>query len=253
MKAKWGKAYETTVEGWLVPLQYPCPPSLSERDLLWNQVFEDTSHKKNIKWDHSTLRVSPKSNQGFPGGSDGKEAACHCRRPWLDPWVGKMPWRKGMATHSRILAWRIPWTGESGGLWSMGSQRLRHGWRTARSHTKSRDWCPYRDVRGQGNTEGRCCHEDRDRVMLSEAEECQQPQGCGGETLEFSSLQVLANALISALLFSSTVKDPFCASSSYPVCGTYCSNPRKLTWPTIFQTPRSMKSGKKKKKEYKTV
>ena len=84
----------------------------------------------------------------------------------------------------------------------MGSQRLRHGWRTARSHTKSRDWCPYRDVRVQGNTEGRCCHEDRDRVMLSEAEECQQPQGCGGETLEFSSLQVLANALISTLLFS---------------------------------------------------
>ena len=29
---------------------------------------------------------------------------------------------KGMATHSSILAWRIPWTGEPGGLQSMGSQ-----------------------------------------------------------------------------------------------------------------------------------
>ena len=31
-----------------------------------------------------------------------------------------------MATHSSILAWRIPWTGEPGGLYSMGSQRVRH-------------------------------------------------------------------------------------------------------------------------------
>ena len=33
---------------------------------------------------------------------------------------------KGMATHSSILAWRIPWTEESGRLQSMGSQRVRH-------------------------------------------------------------------------------------------------------------------------------
>ena len=31
-----------------------------------------------------------------------------------------------MATHSSILAWRIPWTEEPGGLQSMGSQRVRH-------------------------------------------------------------------------------------------------------------------------------
>ena len=33
-----------------------------------------------------------------------------------------------MATHSSILAWRIPWTGEPGGLQSMGSQRVGHDW-----------------------------------------------------------------------------------------------------------------------------
>ena len=33
---------------------------------------------------------------------------------------------KGTATHSSILAWRIPWTEEPGGLQSMGSQRVRH-------------------------------------------------------------------------------------------------------------------------------
>ena len=36
------------------------------------------------------------------------------------------PLEKGMATHSRILAWRIPRTEEPGGLQSMESQRVRH-------------------------------------------------------------------------------------------------------------------------------
>ena len=36
------------------------------------------------------------------------------------------PLEKGMATHSSILAWRIPWTEEPGGLQSMGLQRVRH-------------------------------------------------------------------------------------------------------------------------------
>ena len=36
------------------------------------------------------------------------------------------PLEEGMATHSSILAWRIPWTEEPGGLQSKGSQRLRH-------------------------------------------------------------------------------------------------------------------------------
>ena len=88
---------------------------------------------------------------GFPGGASGKEPACQCRRhkrPGLDPWARKIPWRKAwqppmtqmvknlpavqetwvqslgredplekdMATHFSILAWRIPWTEEPGGL-----------------------------------------------------------------------------------------------------------------------------------------
>ena len=36
------------------------------------------------------------------------------------------PLEKGIATHSSILAWRIPWTEEPGGLQSMGSQRVGH-------------------------------------------------------------------------------------------------------------------------------
>ena len=39
-------------------------------------------------------------------------------------WEG--PLKKGMATHSSIFAWEIPWTGEPGGLQSMESQRVGH-------------------------------------------------------------------------------------------------------------------------------
>ena len=38
---------------------------------------------------------------------------------------------KEMATHSSILAWKIPWTEEPGGLQSMGSQRVRHNRETS--------------------------------------------------------------------------------------------------------------------------
>ena len=45
------------------------------------------------------------------------------------PFLGQEdPLEEGMATHSSILAWRIPWSKESGGLQSIGSQRVRHDW-----------------------------------------------------------------------------------------------------------------------------
>ena len=39
---------------------------------------------------------------------------------------GEDPLEEGMTTHSGVLAWRIPWTEEPGGLQSMGSQRVIH-------------------------------------------------------------------------------------------------------------------------------
>ena len=39
---------------------------------------------------------------------------------------GEDPLEKGTAAHASILAWKIPWTEESGGLQSMGSQRVRY-------------------------------------------------------------------------------------------------------------------------------
>ena len=47
-----------------------------------------------------------------------------------ETWVPSLGWEdpleEGMATHSGILAWRIPWTEEAGELQSMGSQRVEH-------------------------------------------------------------------------------------------------------------------------------
>ena len=60
---------------------------------------------------------------GFPGASDGKESSCNARDVGSTPGLGRST-EKGMATHSSILVWRIPWTEESGGLQSTGLQRV---------------------------------------------------------------------------------------------------------------------------------
>ena len=46
---------------------------------------------------------------GFPSGSDGKESACSAGA-WVQSLGWEDPLEEGMATHSSILPWRIPWT-----------------------------------------------------------------------------------------------------------------------------------------------
>ena len=62
-----------------------------------------------------------------PGWCSGKESTCQCRRLRFDPWV------RGKATHSNILAWRIPWIEEPGGLQSTGCS-VGHDWETEHTH-----------------------------------------------------------------------------------------------------------------------
>ena len=56
-----------------------------------------------------------------------------------ETWVGCLgredPLEKEMATHSSILAWKIPWMEDPGRLQSMGSQRVRRDWATSHTHT----------------------------------------------------------------------------------------------------------------------
>ena len=59
---------------------------------------------------------------GFPGGSVVKNPPANDKVPS----VGQEGPEEGMASHSNILAWRIPWTEEPNGLQSIESQRVGH-------------------------------------------------------------------------------------------------------------------------------
>ena len=59
--------------------------------------------------------MSCQSHLGFPGGSGSKESACNVGDPGSIPGLGRSL-EEGMATLSSILAWRIPWTEDPGGL-----------------------------------------------------------------------------------------------------------------------------------------
>ena len=57
------------------------------------------------------------------------------RETWVRSLGREDPLEKDMATHSSILAWKIPWMEEAGGLQSVGSQRVGHDWVTSPSFT----------------------------------------------------------------------------------------------------------------------
>ena len=63
---------------------------------------------------------------GFPG----KESTCNAetQETRVQSLGREDPLEDGMATHSSMLAWRIPWTEEPGRLQSIASQRVEHGW-----------------------------------------------------------------------------------------------------------------------------
>ena len=69
-------------------------------------------------WDNARGRI-------VTGGSDSKESACNAGDLGSIPGLGRSL-EEGMATHSSILAWKIPWTEEPGKLQSIGSQKVGH-------------------------------------------------------------------------------------------------------------------------------
>ena len=67
-------------------------------------------------------RLSLLRHMAFPGGASGKELTCQRWRHGFDPWVRIITWsRNGNPFHSPVLAWRIPWMEEPGGLRFIGS------------------------------------------------------------------------------------------------------------------------------------
>ena len=67
-------------------------------------------------------------HMGLPGDSAGKNtlAMQESQETWVRSLGQEDPLEKGMATHSSILAWRIPWTEKPSGLQSMRSQTAGH-------------------------------------------------------------------------------------------------------------------------------
>ena len=78
---------------------------------------------------------------GLPQWLRSKEATCSLG-DLQETWVQSLGWQDSleeeMATHSSILAWKIPWTEKPGGLQSMGWQRVEHN--LATEHTCSLSW-----------------------------------------------------------------------------------------------------------------
>ena len=62
----------------------------------------------------------------FPGGSDGLKNLPAMQEIWVRSQGQEDSLEEGMATHSSVLAWRIPWIEEPGGLLSIGLQRVRY-------------------------------------------------------------------------------------------------------------------------------
>ena len=98
--------------------------------------YRHVRRRKRTHWDGRTVRalygevtfVRGQHGQGLPRWLSGKESACNVETQETQVhFLGQEdPLEEEMAIHSSILAWKIPWTEEPGGLQSLGLQRVRH-------------------------------------------------------------------------------------------------------------------------------
>ena len=93
---------------------------------IWS--LKKTNKIKSI-YTETRLLVTTVLLEGFPDSSDGKESACNTGDPGSIPGSGRSS-GEDMATHSSILACKIPWTEKPGGLQAMGLQQMGCHWAT---------------------------------------------------------------------------------------------------------------------------
>ena len=88
--------------------------------------------------------------EGFPIGSVVKNSPALQEMQETQVWsLGQEdPLEEGMATHSSILAWRIPWTEGPGSLQSKGLKRVRHNWTTEHAHQSHEEGEEYAKAKG---------------------------------------------------------------------------------------------------------
>ena len=128
---------------------------------LWQ--FGDKAFKRNLS-----------KNEGFPGGSDGKESPCNSGDPGSIPGSGRSP-REGNGYPLQYSCLENPMDRGASGLKSMGSQRVRHSWATNTFTVQVKmgpprwvliqyDWCLYKKQRFR-HTERRQEHMKREITM----------------------------------------------------------------------------------------
>ena len=105
-------------------------PGMMERrkwcDIMWKTIFTYFHVPIPFLW---FLLITKYINELTRLMDSGKDSACQCRRCRFDPWVEKTPGEgNDMTTCSSILAWKLPWTEEPGGLQSMGSLTRLSDW-----------------------------------------------------------------------------------------------------------------------------
>ena len=101
---------DTSREGNGTPLQYSCLENPVDGGAWWAAVYGVAQSQTRLKW----LSISLAGTQEL----------------WVQSLGHEDSLEKEMATHSSILAWKIPWTEQPGGLQSMGLQRVAHDWVT---------------------------------------------------------------------------------------------------------------------------
>ena len=71
---------------------------------------------------------------------ESQQLRLQCGTSGLDPWVGKIPWRRAWQPTPVFLPGESSWTEKPSGLQSVGSQRVRHDWAIKHTHKTPQDW-----------------------------------------------------------------------------------------------------------------
>ena len=133
---------------------------------------------------------------------------------------------KKMATHSTILAWRIPWSEESGGLQSMGLQRVGHDWLTNTSLSTILKYTVQLWLVGIG---GSCGRQRRGMTALT------HPTLPGQLTRPFWSsliteIKYLTTTAFERLSFGNNERTRWRPSNEEAPCGSVQRTPHTHTW-----------------------
>ena len=139
--------------------------------LIWNEMQKSDARKERFMCSKSPRVSYPTAfrlfkydmtSEGFPGSSVVKKnlpAMQEMPEMWIQSLSQEDPLEECMATHSSILAWRILWTEEPGGLQSMWLQRVRHDWSDwTCTHTCMTSQCHDKHSNYVNNNSIKLCH-----------------------------------------------------------------------------------------------